>query len=67
MVRELKNCNIDLSQADCPKTLLRQKYQNKNELDPRLWYELVTLLSDGRPNVRATSSEFENAIEVFIS
>lgn len=66
VLREIKNSNIDYSQVDSPRTLLRQKYQNKSEVDPKLWYELITFVNEGKPNPRATSSEYESTIEAFI-
>ena len=67
VLREIKNSNIDYSQVDSPRTFLRQKYSNRNEVEPKLWYELITFINETKPNPRATNAEFENTIGVFIN
>ena len=45
-MREIKNNSVDYSQANSPRAFLRQRYSNnKDEVNGKLWYELIVFIS----------------------
>ena len=66
-MRQIKNNGVDCSQIDSTRAFLRQKYGNKEEVNSKLWYELIAFVSEIKPNPRASSYEWESTIENYVN